>query len=139
MQRWNAGQPMLRSEAAIWRLPVWLTGWTTSLYASPRAAGRVPRRRSGEAGVESLLPLLNPAAWLDTMRSKRRAAGASAGFGGAVISYVFDLPDARYIQEMYEQFLSAPDATAERVHEMALESAQAHYKRHRPTAWATAR
>ncbi len=43
---------------------------------------------------------------------------------GLIINYVFDLPQARaYIdQEMYGQFLSAPEATPDVVYEMALEN-----------------
>lgn len=80
---------------------------------------------SEKQALESFLPLLNPAAWLDTMRQQGAEPPVHRPFvAGLVINYVFDLPDARaYIQqEMYEQFLSAPDATAERVHEMALEN-----------------
>ncbi len=78
---------------------------------------------SEKQALESFLPLLNPAAWLDAVRQQGAEPPVHRPFvAGLVINYVFDLPDARaYIQPgMYDQILSAPEATPDAVHEMAL-------------------
>ncbi len=80
---------------------------------------------SEKAALESFLPLLNPAAWLDAVRKQGAEPPVHRPFiAGLIINYVFDLPDARaYIhQGIYDEILSAPDATPDVVHEMALEN-----------------
>jgi uncharacterized protein YtpQ (UPF0354 family) len=80
---------------------------------------------SEKQALEAFLPLLNPAAWLDTVRQQGAEPPVHRPFvAGLVINYVFDLPDARaYIQQgMYNEFLSAPEATPEVIHDMALEN-----------------
>lgn len=80
---------------------------------------------SEKQALESFLPLLNPAAWLDVVRKQGAEPPVHRPFAaGLVVTYVFDLPDARaYIhQGMYDEILSAPDATPDAVHEMALEN-----------------
>jgi uncharacterized protein YtpQ (UPF0354 family) len=78
---------------------------------------------SEKQALESFLPLLNPAAWLDVVRKQGAEPPVHRPFAaGLVINYVFDLPDARaYIhQATYDEILTAPDATPDSVHEMAL-------------------
>jgi uncharacterized protein YtpQ (UPF0354 family) len=78
---------------------------------------------SEKQALESFLPLLNPAGWLDVVRQQGAQPPVHRPFAaGLIINYVFDLPDARaYVDhETYDEILSAPDATPDVIHEMAL-------------------
>lgn len=80
---------------------------------------------SEKQALESFLPLLNPAAWLEAVRKQGAESPVHRRFAaGLVITYVFDLPDARaYIhQGIYDEMLAAPGATPDTIHEMALEN-----------------
>ncbi len=91
--------------------------------AALRQADRPRPPLSEKQALESFLPLLNPRAWLDAVRQQGAQPPVHRPFvAGLVITYVFDLPDARaYIhQAIYDELLSAPDATPDAIHEMAL-------------------
>lgn len=78
---------------------------------------------SEKQALESFLPLLNPRAWLDAVRQQGAEPPVHRPFvAGLVINYVFDLPQARtYVQQTtYDELLTAPDATPDAIHEMAL-------------------
>lgn len=78
---------------------------------------------SEKQALESFLPLLNPRAWLDAVRQQGAEPPVHRPFvADLVINYVFDLPQARaYIQQgTYDELLSAPEATPDVIHEMAL-------------------
>lgn len=80
---------------------------------------------SEKQALESFLPLLNPVAWPDTVRQQGSEPPVWRPFAaGLVITYVFDLPEARaYLhQALYDELLAAPGATPDVVHEMALDN-----------------
>ena len=92
------------------------------LAALAQVPASAPQPTEKEA-LESFLPLLNPAAWLDAVRQQGAEPPVHRPFvAGLVITYVFDMPQTRaYIhQGMYDQLLSAPEATPDAIHEIAL-------------------
>jgi uncharacterized protein YtpQ (UPF0354 family) len=123
------GQPMscdLRRLYSVYQeAPDRLHDITAAHLAALRQAGAPRPPLSETKTAESFLPLLNPAAWLDAVRKQGAEPPVHRPFAaGLVITYVFDLPDARaYIhQGVYDEVLSAPGATPDAVHEMALEN-----------------
>jgi len=123
------GQPMRcdlkRLYSVYQQAPDRLNDIVAAHLAALRQADAPRPPLSEKQALESFLPLLNPVAWLDAVRQQGAEPPIHRPFAaGLVITYVFDLPDARaYIhQGTYDEILSAPDATPDAVHEMALEN-----------------
>lgn len=121
------GQPMrcdLKQLYGVYRLqPDRLNDIVAAHLAALGEADKPRPPLSEKQALESFLPLLNPTAWLDVVRQQGAQPPVHRPFvAGLVINYVFDLPDARaYVdQKIYDEILSAPDATPDVIHEMAL-------------------
>lgn len=121
------GQPMrcdLKRLYGVYQLqPDRLDDIVAAHLASLSQASQPQPPLSEKQALESFLPLLNPRAWLDTVRQQGAEPPVHRPFvAGLVITYVFDLPQARaYLQQAtYDKLLSAPDATPDVVYEMAL-------------------
>lgn len=122
------GQPMrcdLKSLYSVYlQSPNRLDDIVAAHLAALRQASAPRPPLSEQQALESFLPLLNQAAWLDVVRQQGGEPPVHRPFAvGLVITYVFDLPSARvYIhQDTYDELLTSPGATPDGIHEMALE------------------
>jgi uncharacterized protein YtpQ (UPF0354 family) len=88
--------------------------------------------------LESFLPLLNPASWLEALRQQGAEPPVHRPFvAGLVISYVFDRPQARaYVdQATAGHLLAGPEATPAVIHEFALENLRKRTSRRNTSAY----
>ena len=78
-----------------------------------------------EEAAESLLPMLNPAWWLEAVEQQGGKPPVHRPFvAGLVVTYVFDFPNHRaYVNaSILARMMASPESTFDAIHEYALEN-----------------
>lgn len=92
--------------------------------AALRQAPPPPALPTEQEALESLLPILNPAAWLSALRDPKISLPVHRPFvAGLVVTYVFDLPQHRaYLSEELLSRLSSSGESLDAIHALALDN-----------------